>query len=250
VSDWAPLRRYTNARIGLQRAGTTVSTSELLAFQLAHAQARDAVMKGWDPEVFARELTDAGIGAFVAHSCATDRTTYLARPDLGRQLDATSLASLKTKASAAKAPDVALIMSDGLSATAVESHGLSTLRALLDALRRRGLQTSPVVLVQNGRVALSDVIGEALGARIAVIVLGERPGLSAADSLGMYLTFSPKRGNTDAQRNCISNVREPGGLSPAEAAEQLAGLLVRSLEQGVSGVALKAQAAEPILPKG
>lgn len=248
MSDWAPLRRFTSARIGLPRAGTTVSTSELLAFQLAHAQARDAVMKGWDAEVFARELTDAGIDAFVAHSRAAHRTAYLARPDLGRQLDTKSLAALKKRQPATVA-DVALIMSDGLSATAVDSHGLPTLRALLEAFGSRGLQMSPVVLVQNGRVALSDVIGEALGARSAVIVLGERPGLSAADSLGMYLTFAPKRGNTDAQRNCISNVREPGGLSPAQAAEQLAGLLVRSLEQGVSGVGLKAQAAEPMLPK-
>jgi ethanolamine ammonia-lyase small subunit len=219
-----------------------------LAFQLAHAQARDAVMKGWDAEVFARELSDAKVDALVAHSRAPDRTTYLARPDLGRQLEQKSLTTLKKHAATAKPPDIALIMSDGLSATAVHSHGVATVRAMLDAFRRRGLQTSPVVLVQNGRVALSDVVGEALGARIAVIVLGERPGLSAADSLGIYLTFKPKRGNTDAQRNCISNVREPGGLAPREAAEQLAWLLVRSLEQGVSGVALKAQAAEPILP--
>jgi ethanolamine ammonia-lyase small subunit len=226
-----------------------VSTSELLAFQLAHAQARDAVLKGWDAELFSRELGDAGIESIVAHSRATDRTMYLARPDLGRQLDAVSLEALK-KLRAEKAPDVALIMSDGLSATAVHSHGVSTLRALLDAFRRRALQVSPIVLVQNGRVALSDVIGEALGARVAVIVLGERPGLSAADSLGMYLTHGPKRGNSDAQRNCISNVREPGGLSPLAAAEQLAFLVTRALEQGVSGVALKAQAAEAAsLPK-
>jgi ethanolamine ammonia-lyase small subunit len=243
VSDWAPLRKYTSARIGLPRAGTTVSTSELLAFQLAHAQARDAVLRGWDAELFSRELSDAGIESVVVHSCATDRTTYLARPDLGRQLDAESLEALKARR-AAKAPDIALIMSDGLSATAVHSHGLPALRALLDAFRRRALQATPIVLVQNGRVALSDVIGEALGARAAVIVLGERPGLSAADSLGIYLTHGPKRGNSDAQRNCISNVREPGGLSPLAAAEQLAFLLTRALEQGVSGVALKAQAAE------
>jgi ethanolamine ammonia-lyase small subunit len=249
MSDWAPLRKYTSARIGLPRAGTSVSTAELLAFQLAHAQARDAVLKGWDAQLFCRELSDAGIESLVAHSCATDRTTYLARPDLGRQLAAKSLEEL-TARRVEKAPDAALIMSDGLSATAVHSHGLATLRALLDAFRRRALQVSPVVLVQNGRVALSDVIGEALGARAVVIVLGERPGLSAADSLGMYLTHGPKRGNSDAQRNCISNVREPGGLSPLAAAEQLAFLLTRALEQGVSGVALKAQAAEgAALPK-
>lgn len=246
MSDWTPLRRYTSARIGLPRAGTTVSTSELLAFQLAHAQARDAVMKGWDAELFSRELHDVNVDSIVVKSRADDRTTYLARPDLGRQLDAESLAALKKRG---KAVDVALILSDGLSATAVHSHGVSTLRATLGAYARRGLSVSPVVLVQNGRVALSDVVGEALGAKLALIVIGERPGLSAADSLGMYLTFAPKKGNTDAQRNCISNVREPGGLSPLEAAEQITWLSVRSLEQGVSGVALKAQAAEPMLPK-
>jgi ethanolamine ammonia-lyase small subunit len=165
---------------------------------------------------------------------------------LGRQLDPESLAVLKKRK---RAPDVALILSDGLSATAVHSHGVTTIRATLTAYSQRKLSVSPVVLVRNGRVALSDVIGEALGARIALIVIGERPGLSAADSLGMYLTFAPKLGNTDAQRNCISNVREPGGLPPLEAAEQIAWLSVRSLEQGVSGVALKAQAAEPMLPK-
>jgi ethanolamine ammonia-lyase small subunit len=249
VNDWAPLRRYTRARIGLPRAGTSVSTPELLAFQLAHAQARDAVLKGWDAEMFSRELGDAGIESLLVKSCAWDRMTYLMRPDLGRKLEEKSLEALRTRR-AEKPPDVVLVMSDGLSATAIHSHGLSTLRALLEALRRRALQVAPIVLVQNGRVALSDVVGEALGARAAVVVIGERPGLSAADSLGMYLTFGPKRGNTDAQRNCISNVREPGGLSPLAAAEQLALLLTRSLEQGVSGVALKAQAADaPALPK-
>jgi ethanolamine ammonia-lyase small subunit len=248
VSDWAPLRRYTNARIGLPRAGTTVSTAELLSFQLAHAQARDAVLKPWDAELFGRELTEAGIESLVAHSCARDRTTYLARPDLGRQLDAESLEELKALR-AENVPDVAFIMSDGLSATAIHSHGLATVNAMLDALRRRKLRASPVVLVHNGRVALSDVVGEALGARASVIVLGERPGLSAADSLGMYLTFGPKRGNTDAQRNCISNVRDPGGLAPLAAADQLVFLLSRALEQGVSGVALKSQAEAVLLPK-
>lgn len=244
MSDWAPLRRYTAARIGLPRAGASVGTGELLAFQLAHAQARDAVLKPWDAEVFARELNDAGVEALVARSRAADRTTYLARPDLGRQLDPKSAAALRARKSE-RAPDVVLVLSDGLSATAVHSHGATVVNALLEALRRRKLLVAPVVLVHNGRVALSDEIGDALGARAAVIVLGERPGLSAADSLGIYLTHAPKRGNTDAQRNCISNVREPGGLPPTAAAEQLASLLVRALEQGVSGVALKGQTAEP-----
>jgi ethanolamine ammonia-lyase small subunit len=247
MSDWAPLKRFTSARIGLPRAGTTISTSELLRFQLAHAQARDAVWHAWDLDACSRELEDAGIPHAIAHTRATDRATYLRRPDLGRQLDEGSLEQLRALAPP-QPPDIALLLCDGLSATAVHDHGVRTVRALLDGFRRRKLQCAPVVLVTNGRVALSDVVGEVLGARAALIVVGERPGLSAADSLGLYLTYGPKRGNSDANRNCISNVREPGGLPPSEAAEQLCSLLVRALEQGVSGVALKAQAV-PSLPK-
>jgi len=240
VSDWAPLKRFTSARIGLPRAGASVGTPELLSFQLAHARARDAVLHAWDLEACSRELDAAGIPHCSVRSRVDDRATYLRRPDLGRQLDDASLAELRSLRPTPP-PDVAIVLCDGLSATAAQAHGVRTLRALLDGVSRRKLQAAPVVLVRNGRVALSDVIGEALGARAAVIVIGERPGLSAADSLGLYLTFGPKRGNSDAQRNCISNVRAPGGLPPPEAAEQLCALLGRALEQGVSGVALKAQ---------
>lgn len=239
MSDWAPLKRYTGARIGLARVGTGVSTRELLDFQLAHAQARDAVIHPWDLDACARELSAAGVETLVVRSRAQDRTQYLTRPDLGRRLEPDSLATLGERR--ADAPeDVALILSDGLSATAVERHGVPAVRALIESLARRGLATTPVVLVRNGRVALSDVIGQALRTETAVIVLGERPGLSAADSLGFYLTHGPKPGNSDAGRNCISNVREPGGLPARMAAERLASLVVRSLELGASGVALKA----------
>jgi ethanolamine ammonia-lyase small subunit len=239
VSDWAPLRRYTEARIGQVRAGTSVSTQELLSFQLAHAEARDAVIHAWDVDACSAELAAADIDNLVVRSRAADRTTYLARPDLGRQLEPDSLRLLESRR-AEEPEDVALVLSDGLSATAVQNHGVATIQALLESLRRRGLRCSPVVLVGNGRVALSDVIGHALGTQTALIVLGERPGLSAADSLGFYLTHQPKPGNTDAMRNCISNVREPGGLSPRVAAERIAALLVRAIEIGTSGIELKA----------
>jgi ethanolamine ammonia-lyase small subunit len=245
MNDWAPMRRVTQARIGLARAGAAVSTRELLEFQLAHAQARDAVWHTWDIAQCKIELEHAGVKTQVVASAAPDRATYLKRPDLGRRLDAASQGQL---AAAREEPcaDVALILSDGLSATAVHEHGVACMIALIAALNATSTRCSPVILVERGRVGLSDEIGHALGARVAVIVLGERPGLSAADSLGMYLTHAPAPGNTDAQRNCISNVREPGGLPPALAAARLTSLLRRALTLGLSGVALKDDA--PQLP--
>jgi ethanolamine ammonia-lyase small subunit len=245
MSDWNALRRFTQARIGLARSGAALTTPELLSFQLAHAQARDAVWHNWDVAECARALQALGIPQLTVASRASDRATYLKRPDLGRKLDPASVPQL-TAACADPPLDVALILSDGLSATAVQSHGVTTMRAIRSALERAGTRCSPIVLVTQARVALSDEIGAALGARAAVIVLGERPGLSAADSLGIYLTYRPKPGNTDAQRNCISNVREPAGLAPALAAERLVALLHRSLALGMSGVALKDES--PRLP--
>jgi ethanolamine ammonia-lyase small subunit len=245
MSDWNILRRYTQARIGLPRAGAALSTSELLAFQLAHAQARDAVWRAWDPASYSAELQQAGIEHLLCATCAPDRNTYLKRPDLGRQLHPASRAPLMA-ARTTPAAEVALILSDGLSASAAHQHGLHTVQAILQALDRAGTSHAPLILVSQARVAVSDDIGAALGARVAVIVLGERPGLSASDSLGIYLTHGPKPGNHDAQRNCISNVREPDGLAPALAAERLVTLLRRSLALGMSGVQLKEQS--PQLP--
>jgi ethanolamine ammonia-lyase small subunit len=244
---WAALRRVTQARIGLPRAGSAIATRALLEFQQAHALARDAVWRPWDVQQSERELHAQNITTLRAPSLARDRATFLKRPDLGRSLDPSNLAQL-TAAQREPAWDVALILSDGLSATAVHAHGVPTLLAILASLRAAALSCAPVVLAEHGRVALSDEIGEALGARVAVIVLGERPGLSAADSLGLYLTFGPLRGNTDAQRNCISNVRAANGLAPHLAAMRLTALLRRSLALGQSGVALKDDAAQ--LPDG
>jgi ethanolamine ammonia-lyase small subunit len=238
MSDWNALRRYTQARIGLARSGAALTTPELLSFQLAHARARDAVWHHWQVEPCARELSAANIPQLLAASRAPDRATYLKRPDLGRRLAPESLPQL-TAAATDPPAEVCLILSDGLSATAVQTHGVATISAIWRALARAGTRCSPVVLVSQARVALSDEIGSALRAKAAVIVLGERPGLSAADSLGIYLTYDPLLGNSDAQRNCISNVRSPSGLSPSLAAEQLVALLHRSLALGVSGIALK-----------
>ena len=245
MNDWLSLKRHTQARIGLKRSGSALATRELLDFQLAHAQARDAVWKPWEVEGCRDKLKAEAVPVITVASCAPDRATYLKRPDLGRKLDPGSLPQL-TAARTDPPADVALILSDGLSATAVHEHGHITMVAIRKALEGSGTSCTPIILAEHGRVALSDEIGHALGARAAVIVLGERPGLSAADSLGIYLTYAPTPGNSDAQRNCISNVRAPSGLAPQLAAARLAALLQRSLALGCSGVSLKDEA--PSLP--
>jgi len=241
VNDpWAVLRRFTQARIGLGRCGSGLPTAALLEFQLAHAQARDAVHVPWDLGRFAEEVRGLGVEPVVVESAVSDRGEYLRRPDLGRRLTQRSRERL---VGLAGPMDVCLIITNGLSSTAVERHGLPLLSAVLAALGARHLNAGPVVLAQNGRVALSDAVGEALGACAAAIIVGERPGLSAADSLGIYLTYGPRPGTTDAQRNCISNVRPPEGLGYEAAATKLGYLAAEALRRGVSGVALKDEGA-------
>lgn len=235
--SWVALRRFTRARIALGRAGHALPTSALLDFQLAHAQARDAVHVPWDREAFAERLRGIGEDVLVLDTPVGSRGEYLRRPDLGRVLTEASRTRLKDVT--ADPADVALIVTNGLSSTAVERHGIPLLQAIVQGCRTRGFSLAPVSLVANGRVALSDVIGSALAARVAVIVVGERPGLSAADGLGIYLTFSPQPGNTDAQRNCISNIRPPDGLSYEAAAAKLLYLAGEAMQRGISGVALK-----------
>jgi ethanolamine ammonia-lyase small subunit len=272
MSDsWVALRRFTQARIALGRAGHAVPTPVLIDFQLAHAQARDAVQLPWDLTAFAGELRGLGEEVLVLETQVASREEYLRRPDLGRLLSDASRASLAavgqgsaatgtagkvpTKAKAntrfaqpssakAGAPDLALIVTNGLSSTALERHGIPLLREILERCRERGLKLAPISLVANGRVALLDQVGSALGARCAAIVVGERPGLSAADSLGIYLTFAPAPGNSDAQRNCISNIRPPEGLDYQSAAAKLLYLTEEALRRGVSGVALKDEMAD------
>jgi len=237
TDPWIALRRFTQARIALGRAGHAVPTQALLDFQLAHAQARDAVQFPWDIEAFAEQLRDTGEETLILQTPVSSRSEYLRRPDFGRVL--TEESRIRLRNLKASGVDVALIVSNGLSSTAVERRGISLLQTILEGLRVRQFRIAPISLVANGRVALLDDIGSVLDAQVSVIVIGERPGLSAADSLGVYLSYAPKKGNTDAERNCISNIHPPEGLSYESATRKLLYLIEESIRRGFSGVALK-----------
>jgi ethanolamine ammonia-lyase small subunit len=243
---WQTLTRYTAARIGLGRAGGSQPTKASLAFQLAHARARDAVQRDLDVEALAGQLAAAGFDSLGLHSAAPDRRTFVARPDLGRILDDESRRVLETREPPASAYDCALVVADGLSALAIERHALALLRELSERLTAHGWRTSPVCLVSQGRVAIGDEIGALLPARMTAMLIGERPGLSSPDSLGIYFTYDPLPGRSNAERNCISNVRPPEGLSYALAAHRLFHLMVEARRRKLSGVALKE--AAPALP--
>lgn len=237
VADaWSDLGRLTTARVGLGRTGVSQPTRAHLAFQLAHAQARDAVNSALDVDGLCAALMERGLPVVVVQSRAHDRATYLQRPDFGRRLDDASRAKLGQYRDAGF--DVVLVIADGLSALAVERHVVPLIDAVLPQVRAEHWSIAPVVVVERGRVAISDEIGEDVGARLAVMLIGERPGLSAPDSLGVYLTWNPRVGNTDAGRNCISNIRE-AGLGYDDAARTLLYLMRESRRRGVSGVSLK-----------
>lgn len=232
---WTALRAFTPARIALGRSGASQPTHAQLEFGLAHARARDAVHAPLDAASLDTALREAGLPTIHAHSRAPDRATYLRRPDLGRRLDDASRERLHAAASAL-APDLVVVVADGLSALAVMRHAVPLLVEARDRLA--GWRIEPVVIASQARVALGDQIGEALGARAVAVLVGERPGLSSPDSMGIYLTWAPRTGCTDAQRNCISNVR-PEGLSYVDAAATLARLLEGARRIGATGVALK-----------
>jgi ethanolamine ammonia-lyase small subunit len=229
---WAVLRGATRARVALGRAGDGLPTVRELEFRAAHAAARDAVHTALDADRVRTALTTAGVRLDVreVHSDAPDRATYLQRPDLGRRL-------AEGSALPAGPVDLALVIADGLSPRAVHDHAAGTVAALLERLG--GWTVAPLVVAHQARVALGDPVGAALGARCVVVLVGERPGLSSADSLGLYLTWDPRPGRTDAERNCISNVRPPHGLGYAQAADTLVALLTAARELGASGVVLK-----------
>jgi ethanolamine ammonia-lyase small subunit len=233
------LRDFTPARVDLGRTGHSLLTSELLDFQLAHAKARDAVHLPLDVNSLVIELKQKNIPCVGLASEANDRSIYLHRPDLGRRLNAASrarLAPLKSNY------DAAFVIADGLSALAVHRHALPLLEVVLAQL---DWVIAPVTIVVQGRVAIGDEIGELLGAKLAVVLIGERPGLSSPDSLGIYLTWQPRPGRTDAERNCISNIRAEG-LSYELAAHKLLFLMNESRRLKLSGVQLKERA--PLLP--
>lgn len=243
---WTRLRAFTPARIALGRVGASQPTGALLAFSLAHAQARDAVHEPLAVADVAAGLAAAGFAALHAHSRAADRAQYLRRPDLGRRLDEASVARLRG-AAPSPAPDLVFVVADGLSALAVARHAVP----MLEAARARlpGWSIGPVVVAEQARVALGDEAGELLGARAVALLVGERPGLSSPDSLGIYLTWAPRVGRSDAERNCISNIR-PEGLSYERAAATLAGLLEGARRLGATGVSLKDESGAPALPTG
>lgn len=227
---FARLRSVTQARIGLGRAGHAEPTRESLDFQLAHARARDAVHAAMDVDRIRSTLD--GADTIEVSSRAGDRAMFLQRPDLGRRLHQRSRENLEHGAY-----DLALVIGDGLSARAVEAHAA----AMVTKLRGQLLDwtIAPVVLAHQSRVALADEIGEALGARLVVMLIGERPGLSAADSLGAYITWQPRVGRADSERNCVSNIRPPHGLSYEQATDLIVWLLKEAKRRGVTGVALK-----------
>jgi ethanolamine ammonia-lyase small subunit len=249
IDPFARLRNSTPARIGLGRCGHGLPTAAMLEFQLAHARARDAVHEQLDPEAL-----KAALGAretITVHSRAPDRQTYLQRPDLGRQLleaDTTRLTAFSNVA-AARPPspyDLAVVIADGLSATAVHTHAAPLLQTLFPKLP--DWHVAPLVIACQARVALGDEIGSRLGTTLVVVLIGERPGLSAPDSLGAYLTWHPRRGRQDSERNCISNIRPPTGLSYEQAASRIAWLLSAARRQKLTGVALKDTSATSTLP--
>lgn len=234
VNPWQEWRLATPARLALGRAGAGMPTDETLRFGWAHAMARDAIHAALDVASLEALLRAGGWEVAQARSRAPDRPTYLRRPDLGRRLDADDAVLLRQRGVAC---DICFVIGDGLSSLAVERHAAPLLTALRPHLPG-GLRIGPVVIAQQARVALADEAGEALGAALVVMLIGERPGLSSPDSLGIYLTHAPRCGRSDAERNCISNVR-PQGLGYAAAAFKLAWLMREALRRGLSGVALK-----------
>ncbi len=232
---WADLRRFTPARVALGRAGNGLPTAAHLAFQADHAAARDAVHAELDTARLAADLEAAGLPSQVVHSACPDRRTYLLRPDLGRRLAEGEADKL------APSPGIAFVVADGLSATAAQRHAAPLLAQVLPALGQSG----PIVIARQGRVALGDEIGAALGAEAVAVLIGERPGLSTPDSLGVYLTWQPRPGRTDAERNCISNIR-PEGLPIAEAAAKLLWLIGAMRQLRLTGVALKDEQPVPV----
>jgi ethanolamine ammonia-lyase small subunit len=230
------LRKLTPARVGLGRAGASMTTDALLAFTLDHARARDAVHTAFDSPRLMAGLAGLGLQATQVCSQAGARSNYLRRPDLGRMLDQASRRVLAGHGEGAS--ELAIVIGDGLSPAAVNLHAVELVRHLGPRLTEAGIGIGNVVIASGARVALGDEIGAALGARMVAMLIGERPGLSAPDSLGVYLTFAPRIGLTDEKRNCVSNIHG-AGLSYDEAASKIAWLVREGLKRQLTGVALK-----------
>jgi ethanolamine ammonia-lyase small subunit len=234
--SWWDLARLTPARIALGRTGASLPTREVLQFALAHAKARDAVGMPLDNEALVASLALLGLAVIEVHSAAPDRAAYLGRPDLGRQLDGEGRERLQN--GQAKGFDVAIVIADGLSTAGVQAHVAPLIEALLPQIEAWGWSLAPLVVAHQARVAIGDEVGDLLGARLVILLVGERPGLSSPDSLGAYLTFQPRPGRSDAERNCVSNIHG-AGLSYGAAAHKILWLASEGLRLGLTGVDLK-----------
>ncbi|XOB61266.1 ethanolamine ammonia-lyase subunit EutC [Campylobacterota bacterium DY0563] len=253
-NPWAALREYTDARIGLGRAGVSIPTTESLNFQLAHAQAQDAVHLPLDVETVIEQLENANLyqeifTPILLHSQAVNRTTYLQRPDLGRRLDKKSIETL-TKVNTLKDEkyDLSIVVVDGLSSLAIKENAAIFIKKLIEELNtdKESWNLAPITIVQQGRVAIGDEVGEILNSKTTIVLIGERPGLSSPDSMGLYLTYNPKVGLTDESRNCISNIRIEG-LSYEEGIKKAMYLLKESRRLELSGVNLKDRTTQTII---
>jgi len=239
TDPWSNLRQFTDARIGLGRSGAAMPTREVLNFALSHAMARDAVTTPLDWTPIEKGLQELGLETLRIKSASHDRSEYLRRPDLGRRLSADSREDLQhASEKASSKPDLVVLIGDGLSSMGVAANIVPMMSAFLGHVRQSGWTLGPLLLADDARVALGDEAGEILGAKAALVLIGERPGLSSPDSLGAYLTFGPRVGLKDADRNCISNIRQRG-LSYDEAAFKAAWLLREAIRRGLSGVNLK-----------
>lgn len=234
--SWESLRVFTKARIALGRTGVATPLKEVLDFKMCHAHARDAIYSVLDLNELAYGLQQFQLSVIIVASQASDRSTYLQRPDYGRNLDKPSANNLKNESS--YSVDVSITIADGLSATAINKHAVPVLKKLVPLLKQSVLTIAPIVIAQQARVAIADEIGSLLNAKLSLILIGERPGLSSPDSMGAYITYNPSPGTTDESRNCVSNIR-PEGLNYDRAAEKIAKLIKASLQLKLSGIMLK-----------
>ena len=240
-NEWEALRQFTAARIALGVTGVSVPLKSALALRLAHAHAREAVYSVLDMPFLTTTLHAKKIKTIEVCSCATDRNEYLQRPDFGRKLSDYSAQILQQQN--VLPADIVVVIADGLSASAVNKHAVTVAFLVTQLAKQKGLSFAPVVLASQARVAITDEIGYLLNARLSVILIGERPGLSASDSMGAYITYNPKPGNTDEKRNCVSNIR-PEGLPPEAAAEKIMLLIEAAFKLQLTGVALKDEGDE------
>lgn len=241
-SSWDFLKKFTQARIGLQRSGHAIHTQSHLDFQRSHAQARDAIFKAWDYEELRTNIENHALGSILLQTQAKSREEYLRRPDYGRKLDKKLEEELHHHTH--EHYDILILISNGLSSEAMHKHAYAFLKRLLAQLKEK-FSIPNVFLAENARVALIDDLGSLFKAPIGITLIGERPGLSSSDSMGLYLTYKPEPGKTDAERNCISNIREPHGLSYEEACEKTFYLLREALKLKSSGIHLKEETRIP-----